>query len=137
MVLAAGPLSPSEAKSLLASVNYEANVTWNENTFLNKKDNIGNLVWNALILCAILMVLRAGGWSGIWRPSSAHSTHRPGTDFPPREEVEFISLHLSEKESSPPRWERKFLNQSRLRWSRRRILSHNEANLTAVNLFPK
>src|SRR5581483_4379388 len=32
VVVAAGPLSQSEARSLLASVNYDADVTWNENT---------------------------------------------------------------------------------------------------------
>src|SRR5262249_33898851 len=33
VVVAAGPLSQAEGKSLLASVNYDANVTWNENTY--------------------------------------------------------------------------------------------------------
>jgi hypothetical protein len=37
-------VSPSDARSLLASVNYEAEVTYNEPTFLSKKDNIGNLI---------------------------------------------------------------------------------------------
>ncbi len=55
VAVAAGPLSQSEARSLLASVNYDADVTWNENTYQSKKDNIGNLVWNALLLCGILM----------------------------------------------------------------------------------
>ncbi|MFZ0286120.1 MAG: DUF6599 family protein, partial [Terriglobales bacterium] len=51
VVVVSGALSPSEAKSLLASVNYDADVTWNENTHFDKRNNIGNLVWNALVLC--------------------------------------------------------------------------------------
>ncbi|MGA8149530.1 MAG: DUF6599 family protein [Terriglobales bacterium] len=102
VVVAAGPLSPDEAKSLLASVNYEANVTWNENTFLSKKDNIGNLVWNALILCGILMVfaLVAGLAFGGLRVLVQRIV--PERIFHRQVEVEFISLHLSEKDSGPP-----------------------------------
>ena len=102
VVVAAGPLSPSEAKSLLASVNYDANVTWNENTFLNKKDNIGNLVWNALLLCGILMLfaLVAGLAFGGLRVLIQRIV--PERIFHREEEVEFIALHLSEKGSTPP-----------------------------------
>ncbi len=65
-------------------MNYDADVTWNENTFFNKKDNIGNLVWNALILCGILMVfaLVAGIAFGGLRVLVQRII--PGTDFPPR-----------------------------------------------------
>src|SRR5262249_49696989 len=55
VVVAAGPLSQSEGKSLLAAVNYDANVTWNENTSFSKKDNLANLLVNIIILCAILI----------------------------------------------------------------------------------
>ena len=55
VVAATGQLSDSEGKSLVGLVNYEADVTWNENTLNDKKNNIGNLVVNALLLCAILM----------------------------------------------------------------------------------
>lgn len=44
LVVVNGEVSSSEARSLLASVNYEADVTYNEPTFLTKKDNIGNLI---------------------------------------------------------------------------------------------
>src|ERR1700730_17531011 len=36
LVVVGGPLSQAEAKSLLASVNHDANVTWNENTHFTK-----------------------------------------------------------------------------------------------------
>ena len=47
-------ISPSDAKTLLVSVNYEADVTWNENTYFDKKNNLGNLLVNVFMLCAII-----------------------------------------------------------------------------------
>jgi hypothetical protein len=44
LVVVSGEASTSEAKSLLASINYEADVTYNEPTFLTRRDNIGNLI---------------------------------------------------------------------------------------------
>jgi hypothetical protein len=44
-----------EAKSLLASVTYEADVTWNEKTKLTAKDNPINLVWAAIQLTGYLL----------------------------------------------------------------------------------
>src|SRR6266550_7665417 len=57
VAVASGPLSVSEATSLLASVNYDADVTWNENTSFSKKDNLANLLVNIILLCGILMGL--------------------------------------------------------------------------------
>jgi len=96
LVLVAGHVSQKQADNLLNAVNYEANVTWNEPTSLNKRDNIGNLVWNALLLCGILMgfSLVAGLAFGgvrilIRRLFPERMLDRPG-------EGEFISLHLAE-----------------------------------------
>ncbi len=69
VVIASGPLSQDEGKSLLASVNYDANVTWNENTHFTKRDNIGVLIINAFYLCGIIIGLATGGRSCIRRPS--------------------------------------------------------------------
>ncbi|HEV8524697.1 MAG TPA: DUF6599 family protein [Terriglobales bacterium] len=57
VALVIGSISPSEAKSLLASINYDAEVTWNENTFTGKKNNIGNLVIAAFTLIGILLAV--------------------------------------------------------------------------------
>ena len=100
VAIAAGPLSVSEAKSLLAAVNYEADVTWNENTFLDKKNSIGNLVWNAIILCGILIgiALVAGvAFGGLRVLVKRLLPQREGP-----EEIEFISLHLDQAGSPPP-----------------------------------
>jgi len=57
VVLVTGDASASEAHALLADVNYEADVTWNENTYFTKKDNVGNLIIAALTLCGILILI--------------------------------------------------------------------------------
>ena len=101
MVVVSGALSQSEAKSLLASVNYEADVTWNENTYFNKRDNIGNLVWNALVLCGILMAfaLVIGIAFGGLRVLVQRII--PERVFHREVQVDFISLQLDEKPSRP------------------------------------
>jgi hypothetical protein len=55
-----GNISQGDANSLLGRVNYDAEVTWNENTGLGKRDNIGNLVIAASILSAIIFLISAG-----------------------------------------------------------------------------
>ena len=57
VALLIGSISPGEAKSLLASINYDAEVTWNENTFTGKKNNIGNLIIAAFTLIGILLAV--------------------------------------------------------------------------------
>jgi len=96
VVLAVGPFSADKAKSLLASVNYDADVTWNENTYFDKKNNIGTLVWNALILSGILILfaLAIGLAFGGLRILIRKFFRQRGLDRPG--EVEFIALHLSE-----------------------------------------
>ena len=101
VVVAQGPLSVSEAKSLLASVNYDADVTWNENTFFTKKDNLANLLVNVIILCFIII-----GFAlvvGIAFGGVRILTKRifPARVFDRPQDVEFISLHLSENGSEP------------------------------------
>lgn len=49
--------SKADAQSLLASVNYEAEVTYNEPTYLSKKDNIGNLIVAVFALVGIILAV--------------------------------------------------------------------------------
>lgn len=97
VVVVAGPLSQAEAKSLLASVNYDANVTWNENTHFTKRDNLANLLVNVIILCFIIIgfALVAGVAFGGIRILARRMF--PGRVFERAESREFIALHLSEK----------------------------------------
>jgi hypothetical protein len=57
VALVTGDISPAEGKALLASVNYEADVTWNQQTSLSKKDNIGNLIVAIFTLIGILLLI--------------------------------------------------------------------------------
>jgi len=99
LVVATGPLSQSEGKSLIASVNYDADVTWNENTYFTKRDNLANLLVNVIILCGILIAfaLVAGVAFGGIRIFIRRIL--PGKIFDRPEQIEFISLHLSENVS--------------------------------------
>lgn len=96
VAVATGAISQSEARALLASVNYEANVTWNENTYFSKKDNIGNLVVNVIILCAIIggLAIVAGIAFGGLR--LLVKRFWPGRIFDRPEDVEFIALRIDE-----------------------------------------
>jgi hypothetical protein len=99
LVIAAGPLSQADAKALLASVNYDANVTWNENTSFGKGATMAKLVMNGIILSLIIagLALVAGVAFGGIRILAQRFF--PGRGFDRVESREFISLHLSEKPS--------------------------------------
>jgi len=95
LVIATADASASDAKSLLADVNYEANVTWNENTYFDKKHNIGTFVWGTFLLCGILMLFAvfAGLAFGGVRILLRRIFPNRMSQHP--DELEFISLHLS------------------------------------------
>ena len=52
-----GTIGSDEAQRLLTSVNYEAEVTWNEATSLSKRDNIGNLIVAVFALVGIILLI--------------------------------------------------------------------------------
>lgn len=60
IALVRGTSERSAAEHILAGINYDANVTWNEDTGLSKRDNIGNLVVAALTLVGILLLMSIG-----------------------------------------------------------------------------
>jgi hypothetical protein len=103
IVIAAGPLSKSEARSLMSSISYDADVTWNENTYVSKKDNLANFLFNAIILCGIVVGL--GLVAGIAFGGLRLLIKRlfPDSVFDRPEVVEFISLHLEEEVRPVPR----------------------------------
>jgi hypothetical protein len=96
VAIASGPISESDAKSLLGMVNYEANVTWNTPTDSHEVHDLYVLILNVVILCAILGVLAivagvAFGGFRIWMKRLF-----PGKVFDRPEQIEFISLRLTE-----------------------------------------
>jgi hypothetical protein len=96
IVVAAGPLAISEANALLGSVSYEADVTWNENTYVSKKDNLANLLFNVIVLCGIVVGLSlvAGLAFGGFRILMKRIF--PDRVFDRPDDREIISLHLGD-----------------------------------------
>ena len=87
IALVRGNISRSDATRILDGINYDANVTWNEDTGLAKRDNIGGLVIAAIALAAILFVMSiaAGAVFGFgryllprFRAKKAGETHDDG-----------------------------------------------------------
>ena len=96
LVLASGSVSSGDAKSLLSDVNYDADVTWNERTNFTRRDNAANLIVGVILLAAIVCGLSivAGIAFGGFR--LAIKRLLPGRVFDRPEQIEFISLHLSD-----------------------------------------
>jgi hypothetical protein len=96
IAIVTGPVSESDAKSLLGNVNWEASVTWNRATDNQQVRDLYTLILNIVILGGILggLAIVAGiAFGGIrilmkrWYPDRVFD--RP-------EHMEFISLRLTE-----------------------------------------
>lgn len=101
LVLASGALSPGDAKSLLTSVNYDADVTWNEKTHFTRRDNVANLIVGVILLAAIIggMSIVAGiAFGGV---RLAVKRFFPDKVFDRPERMEIIALHLSDPGKQP------------------------------------
>ena len=96
VVIAAGPLSQSETRALLGSISYAADVTWNENTHLSKRDNLANLLFNAIVLCGIVIGLALVVGVGFGGVRILMKRLFPGRVFDRTDETEIISLHLED-----------------------------------------
>jgi len=96
VAIASGSISEGDAKALLGMVNYEANVTWNTPSDQHEVHDLYMLILNVVILCAILGVLAivAGVAFGGFR--ILMKRWFPERVFDRPEQMEFISLHLSE-----------------------------------------
>ncbi len=96
VVIAAGPLSRGEARALMSSISYDADVTWNENTYVSKKDNLANFLFNAIILCGIVVGLALVAGIAFGGLRVIVKRFFPDSVFDRREAMEIISLHLEE-----------------------------------------
>ncbi|MGO9084148.1 MAG: DUF6599 family protein [Candidatus Sulfotelmatobacter sp.] len=96
IALASGPASDRDVKSLLSMVNYEASVTWNEATDQHEVRDLYLLILNVVVLCAILggLAIVAGVAFGGFR--ILMKRWFPDRLFDRPEQMEFISLHLTE-----------------------------------------
>lgn len=89
-----GDISEGEAQSLLASVNYDADVTWNQSTRPNRVEDRGAFLIAEVML--IIVVLGVGLVSGIVYGGFRVIAKRlfPNRGFDRREDVEITSLNL-------------------------------------------
>ena len=102
IVIAAGPLSQAEAKSLLSSISYEADVTWNENTYADKKNNLANLLFNVIVLCGIVLGLSLVAGLAFGGLRVLLKRLFPDRVFDRPEDMEIISLHLGDRVGPAP-----------------------------------
>jgi hypothetical protein len=95
-------ISSGDAKTLLGSVNYDADVTWNENTYATRRDNVANLIVGVIILAAIIggMSIVAGVAFGGFRVAVKRLF--PNKVFDRPEHMEIIALHLSDQGQGTP-----------------------------------
>jgi hypothetical protein len=94
LVTVRGQLGTDEIATALNTVNYEADVTWNEATGLEKRNNIGGLVYAAILLAiiifgfAVIGGLVFGGFRILLRKLF------PNRFADPSEDREFIRLNI-------------------------------------------
>src|SRR6202162_6174106 len=96
LVVATGAISQGEAESLLSAVNYEADVTWNENTYSGKKNNLANLLLNVFLLCAILIAFSAVAGLACGGIRIFFNRILPESLLHREKDEDFISLKLSD-----------------------------------------
>jgi len=96
VAIAAGPLDASDAQTLLGAVNWDASVTWNENTYFDKKNNVANLLVNIIILCIIVGALSLAAGLAFGGARVLLRRFFPGPIFGRADQTEFISLDLGE-----------------------------------------
>lgn len=99
IAVAAGSLSQSDAQTLLGAVNYEASVTWNENTYFDKKNNVANLLVNIIVLCIVIGAISLAAGVAFGGARVLLRRYFPSES----DDAEFISLDLSEPRISSAR----------------------------------
>ena len=96
LVLASGSIGQDAAKDLVSAVNYDADVTWNQNTYHNPKDNVGRVVLGGIILAAVIMGMLLVSSIAFGGFRVAIKRLLPGKIFDRPEQIEIIGLHLSD-----------------------------------------
>jgi len=93
-----GAVSSGDARDLLNSVNYEAEVTWNEATSVSPRNNIGNLIVAVFTLIGIILLISL--IFGVFFGGIRIITKRmfPNKVFDRPEAMEIIQLHLGERQ---------------------------------------
>jgi hypothetical protein len=105
VVIAAGPVSDRDAKELLGMVNYEVRVTWQTPTSDPQVRDLTMLIINIVVLCSILAGLAIVAGVAFGGIRILMKRMYPDRVFDRPEQMEFISLHLTETvvKGMPPR----------------------------------
>ena len=96
LAIVTGPVSSSDAKTLLGRVNWEASVTWNQPTDNAQARDLYMLILNIVILCGILSGLAVVAGVAFGGIRILMKRWYPDKIFDRPEQMEFISLHLTE-----------------------------------------
>lgn len=102
LAIAAGPISQSDAQDLLGAVNWAPSVTWNENTYFDKKNNIANLLVNIILLCMIVGAISLAAGVAFGGVRILLRRLFPGPIFGRPDQTEFISLQLGDAAPASP-----------------------------------
>ena len=94
IAIVSGSVSPSDAKSLLASVNYEADVTWNQATHLTRSNNLGSLLVNVVLLLSVLLGISLAAGVAFGGLRILAKKFFPDRVFDRTQDVEIIRLNL-------------------------------------------
>jgi hypothetical protein len=89
-----GNIPDDEAKTLLASVSYDADVTWNQNTHFGRENNLGSLLVNIIILTAGIVVLAVVAGFAFGGMRIIMKRLFPNRVFDRSQEVEIIRLNI-------------------------------------------
>ena len=96
VVVASGPISQTDAKALSNHVNWEATVTWNQPTDSHEVHDLYMLILNIVVLCGILAGLAIVAGIAFGGVRILVKRLYPDRVFDRPEQMEFISLHLTE-----------------------------------------
>lgn len=96
VAIASGALSQSDAQTLLGAVNWDASVTWNENTYFDKKNNVANLLVNIILLCIIVGAISLAAGLAFGGVRVLLRRYFSGPIFGRSDSDDFISLDLAE-----------------------------------------
>ncbi len=96
LALVTAPASESEAQALLAAINYDAELTWNERT-PGPKDNIGSLLIAIFTLIAVMLSFALVAGSAFGGLRILLKRLYPDRVFDRQKDLEIIQLNLRER----------------------------------------
>ena len=100
VAIVAGQITDDEAQRLLSNINYDADVTWNENTYFDKRNNVANLLVNIIFLIAILIAFALVIGIAFGGIRILMKRLYPGRIFDRSEGMEIIQLKIDRREKS-------------------------------------